>query len=164
MESASQTVTRLLNQACAQYPGGLRAVFVAIREREGDAARSESTFYGDLNPNPTSQGKLKVRDFMACMEITGNIEPLRFMAGYFGYSLTSLSTVEADAPTVEAEMLQDYPAVVAFHEAVQRFRRGEVPYETVLARLESALLDLRQTAALARRNATEEPNPDRSAL
>ena len=41
-------------------------------------------FYADLNPKPTSLGKLKVRDFMACMEITGNIEPLRFMAGHFG--------------------------------------------------------------------------------
>ena len=152
MEAPSQTVTRLTSQACAQYPGGLRAVFSAIREKEGNAARSESTLYADLNPHPTSQGKLKVRDFMACMEITGNIEPLRYMASLFGYSLTALSSVEPDAPTVEAEMLQDYPAVVAFHEAVQDFRRGTVKYETVLARLEGALLDLRQTAAMARRS------------
>ncbi len=150
MESPSQTVTRLLNQACSQYPGGLRAVFSAIREKEGDAARSESTFYADMNPNPTSTGKLKARDLIACMEITANVEPLRYMASLFGYSLTRLSAVEPDAPTVEAEMLQDYPAVVAFHESVQNFRRGEIRYETVLARLEAALLDLRQTAALAR--------------
>ncbi|WP_165071393.1 hypothetical protein [Desulfovibrio sp. ZJ200] len=152
MESPSQSVTRLTNQACAQYPGGLRAVFAAIREREGDAARSESTFYADLNPNPTSQGKLKVRDFMACMEITGNVEPLRYMASLFGYSLANLAGITPDAPTVEAEMLQDYPAVVAFHEAVQDFKRGAVKYETVLARLEGALLDLRQTAAMVRRD------------
>lgn len=152
METPSQTVTRLMNQACAQYPGGLRAVFAAIREREGGAARSESTFYADLNPNPTSTGRLKVRDLIACMEITANVEPLRFMAGHFGYSLIHLAGITPDAPTVEAEMLQDYPAVVAFHEAVQSFRRGEIHYETVLARLEAALLDLRQTAAFARRS------------
>lgn len=152
MEAPSQTVTRLTSQACAQYPGGLRAVFSAIREKEGNAARSESTLYADLNPHPTSQGKLKVRDFMACMEITGNIEPLRYMASLFGYSLTPLSGVEPDAPTVEAEMLQDYPAVVAFHQAIQDFQQGKVKYETVLARLEGAMLDLRQTAAMARRN------------
>ncbi len=150
MESPSQSVTRLTNQACAQYPGGLRAVFAAIREREGDAARSESTFYADLNPNPTSQGKLKVRDFMACMEITGNVEPLRYMASLFGYSLTPLACVEPDAPTMEGEMLQDYPAVVAFHEAVKDYQSGKIEYETVLARLEGALLDLRQTAAMAK--------------
>ncbi len=152
MESASQTVTLLLNQSCAQYSGGLRAVFTAIREKEGGSARSESTFYADLNPNPTSQGKLKVKDFVACMEITGNVDALRYMASLFGYSLTSLSCVEPDAPTVEAEMLQDYPAVVAFHESVQAFKRGEADYETVLARLEGALLDLRQSAAMARRS------------
>ncbi len=156
MESASQTVTRLLNQACAQYPGGLRAVFTAIREKEGGSARSESTFYADLNPNPTSQGKLKVKDFVACMEITGNVDALRYMVSLFGYSLTSISCVEPDAPTVEAEMLQDYPAVVAFHESVQAFKRGEAEYETVLARLEGALLDLRQTAAIARRSEKKE--------
>lgn len=156
METPSQTVTRMTNQACAQYPGGLRAVFAAIRQKEGNAARSESTFYADLNPNPTSLGKLKVKDFMACMEITGNVDPLRFMAGYFGYSLINLACITPDAPSVEAEMLQDYPAVVAFHEAVQKFRHSEIPYETLLARLEAALLDLRQTAAMARRSENKE--------
>lgn len=152
METPSQTVTRMLNQACVQYPGGLRAVFSAIREKEGDAARSESTFYADMNPNPTSTGKLKVRDLIACMEITANVEPLRYMASLFGYSLTRLSAVEPDAPTVEAEMLQDYPAAVAFHQAIQDYREGAVEYETVLARLEGVVLEFRQTAAMARRD------------
>ena len=107
MESPSQTVTRLTSQACTQYPGGLRAVFSVIREQEGDAARSESTFYADLNANPSSQGKLKVRDLISCMQITGNHDALRYLAAHFGYALTSLSAVEPDAPTVEAEMLQE---------------------------------------------------------
>lgn len=150
MEDPSQTVTRLLNQACSQYPGGIRAVVAIIRKFDGDHPRSESTLYADFNPNPTSTGKLKVRDLMQGMSITGDHGALRYMAGYFGYSLTSLSSVEPNAPTVEAEMLQDYPAVVAFHEAVQAFQRGEVNYETVLARLDAASMDLRQTAALAK--------------
>jgi len=152
MENTSQTVTRLISQACAQYPGGLRAVFSILRERDGNTHRSESALYGDFNPNPSSAGKLKVKDLMDAMSITGDYKALHFMAAFFGYSLTALSTVEPDAPTIEAEMLQDYPAVVAFHEAVQDFRRGTVKYETVLARLEGALLDLRQTAAMARRD------------
>lgn len=150
MEDPSQTVTKLVYQACSQYPGGIRAVVAVIRERDGDRPRSESTLYADFNPNPTSAGKLKVRDLMQAMTITGDHGALRYMAGYFGYSLTSLTSVEPDAPTIEGEMLQDYPAVVAFHEAIQAFRRGEVEYETVLARLEVAQLDLRQTAAMVR--------------
>lgn len=150
MEDPSQTVTRLVSQACAQYPGGIRAVVAIIRKCDGDHPRSESTLYADFNSNPTSTGKLKVRDLMQAMRITGDHGALRYMAGYFGYSLTNLTSVEPDAPTVEAEMLQDYPAVVAFHEAVQDFRRGDIEYETVLARLDAALMDLRQTAALAK--------------
>lgn len=151
MESPSQVVTKLINQACAQYPGGLRAVFAIIREQEGDGARAESTFYADLNANPSSQGKLKVRDLISCMQITGNHDALRYLAAHFGYALTSLSAVEPDAPTVEAEMLQDYPDLVSFHASVEAYRHGEVPYETVLARLECAIINLRQTASMARR-------------
>lgn len=119
MEDPSRTVTRLISQACSQYPGGLRAVVNLIRQHDGDRPRSESTLYADFNPNPTSTGKLKVRDLMQAMEITGNHGVLRYMAAHFGYSLTSLTSVEPDAPTLEGEMLQDYPAVVAFHEAIQ---------------------------------------------
>lgn len=150
MEDPSLTVTRLVSQACSQYPGGIRAVVAAIREKDGDRPRSESTLYADFNPNPTSNGKLKVRDLLHSMSITGDHEALRYIAGCYGYCLTRLTSIEPNAPTVEAEMLQDYPALVAFHEAIQAFRRGEVEYETVLARLEVAQLDLRQTAAMAK--------------
>ena len=91
---------------------------------------------------------------MAAMEITGEYDALRYMAAYFGFSLSRLSSVEPDAPTVEAEMLQDYPALVAFHESVQAFRNGDIPYETVLAKMDGALTDIRQTAAMAQRKAS----------
>ena len=153
MDNPAQKVTRLISEACARYPnGGLRAVFQAIQQR-GGKKRSESTFYADFNPNESSLGNLKVADFMAAMEITGEYEALRYMAAYFGFSLSSLSSVEPDAPTVEAEMLQDYPALVAYHETLQQFRDGKVEYEAVLARLECVHTELRQTAAMARRQA-----------
>jgi len=151
MEDPSQTVTRLISQACSQYPGGLREVISVIRERDGERPRSESTLYADFNPNPTSTGKLKVRDFMQAMAITGDHGALRYMAAHFGYSLTSLSGIEPDAPSIEAEMLQDYPSLVWFHEAIQSYRKGEVRAEDVLARLDAAMVDLRQTAAMALR-------------
>lgn len=154
MDNPSQKVTRLISEACARYPnGGLRAVFQAIQEK-GGKKRSESTFYADFNPNESSQGNLKIADFMAAMEITGEYEALRFMAAYFGFTLSRLSSVEPDAPTVEAEMLQDYPALVAFHDAIQSFRRGEIPYETVLAKMDGATSDIRQTAAMASKQAS----------
>lgn len=149
MEIGSQKVTRLISQACAQYPGGLRAVFRQIQMIEGKK-KSETSFYADFNANETSNGNLKVRDFLNAMQVTGDYEALRYIAAMFGFSLTPISSIEPDAPTVEAEMLQDYPAVVAFHDAVKSFRSGSLEYETVLARLEGALLDLRQTAAMAR--------------
>lgn len=151
MDTPSQKVTRLMAAACARYPnGGLRAVFQAIQEK-GGRKRSESTFYADFNPNEGSQGSLKIADFMAAMEITGEYEALRYMAACFGFSLTRLESIEPDAPTVEAEMLQDYPALVAFHDAIQAFRRREIPYETVLAKMDGAITDIRQTAAMAGR-------------
>lgn len=154
MDNPSQKVTRLISEACARYPnGGLRAVFQAIQQR-GGKKRSESTFYADFNPNESSLGNLKVADFVAAMEITGEYEALRYMAAYFGFSLSRLSSVEPDAPTVEAEMLQDYPALVAFHESVQAFKRGEIPYETVLAKMDGATTDIRQTAAIASKQAS----------
>ncbi len=154
MDNPSQKVTRLISEACARYPnGGLRAVFQAIQEK-GGKKRSESTFYADFNPNESSLGNLKVADFMAAMEITGEYDALRYMAAHFGFTLSRLSSVEPDAPTVEAEMLQDYPALVAYHDALQQFRDGKVEYETVLARLESVQIELRQTAAMANRQAS----------
>lgn len=149
MEDASLHVTQLLNQACSQYPGGLRAVFAILVQRSS-RTRAESTLYADFNPHPTSAGKLKVEDMITAMTITGDHGALFYLASYFGYSLTPLSCVEPDAPTLEGEMLQDYPAVVAFHEAVKEYQRGAIDYETVLARLEGAALDLRQTAAMAK--------------
>lgn len=150
MDTPSQKVTRLISEACARYPGGMRAVFQAIQQK-GGRKRSESGFYADFNANAASSGNLKMADFMAALEVTGEYDALRYLAAYFGFALTHLESVEPDAPTVEAEMLQDYPAVVAFHEAIRAFGGGSIEYETVLARLEGAIMDLRQTAAMAKR-------------
>lgn len=135
---------------CTQFEGGITAILDLFLAEDGDKPRSKATLYGDLNPNSTNLGRLKAKDMYRFMKIAHNFEPLRVMAAMCGFSLVSLSSVEPDAPTVEQEMLQDYPAVVAFHEAIQNFRSGNTDYETVLARLEGALLDLRQTAAKAR--------------
>lgn len=152
MDSPSQKVTRLMNQACVQYPGGLRAVFMTIQEMEG-SRKSEQTFYADFNPNPSSNGNLKVRDFISAMQVTGDISALRYIASLFGYTLTSLSGVEPDAPTVEAEMLQDYPALVEFHKACQEHISGKLDIQTLDAKEDAAISDIRQTFAMAVKSA-----------
>ena len=101
MDNPSQKVTRLISEACARHPGGLRAVFLAIQEKSG-RTRSDSTFYADFNPNVSSLGNLKLADFMAAMEITGEYDALRYLAAWFGFSLTRLESATPDAPTVEA--------------------------------------------------------------
>lgn len=153
MDSPSQKVTRLISQACNQYPGGLRAVFAAIREQPESAQRSESTFYADFNANASSNGNLKVRDFLSAMQITGDVSALRYIASLFGYTLTSFSSIEPDAPTVEAEMLQDYPALVDFHKSCQEHISGNMDIETLNAKEDAAISDIRQTFAMAVKSA-----------
>lgn len=148
MDTPSRRVTRLISQACARHPGGLRAVFQAINVEQG-GRKAESTFYADFNPNETSAGKLKVADLIDAMRITGDVEALRYLAGLFGYVLAALDAIEPDAPTLEAEMLSDYPSVVAFHKEVAEYGRGDGDPTTMLAALDLAVTDLRQTAAKA---------------
>lgn len=154
MSEISQRIARLVHNAASSYPGGIAAIAPRLMED----GRAERTVYQDLNPQPRKLGDgrmkapcTKVDDMVRVMEITGSLEPLYALCSHFGCVPTFLNAFEPDAPTVEEEMLQDYPAVVAFHEAIKAFRRGEVEFETVLARLEGALLDLRQSASIARK-------------
>lgn len=144
MSKPFQTVTRLISGACARYPGGLRAVFQAIQEK-GGRKRSESAFYADFNPNESSQGNLKVADFMAAMEVTGEHDALRYLAAHFGYTLASNEPPEADAPTPEAEMLQDYPALVRYHESCAAYLGGKITKLELDALKDAVITEIRQT-------------------
>lgn len=150
MRDASLQITRLAGQACAQYPGGKRAVFRAIAAQAAEP-KAESTFYAQFNGNASSDKALTLENLLWAMKLTGDLSPLRYMACLFGYSLVSLDSAEPDAPTVEAEMLQDYPALVALHEAVLAYGRGEISFETVLARMTVATNEIIETVAKAKR-------------
>ena len=112
MNKLLQAVAAKTYQLCRTYPGGIRAMFAGMRERHG---LSESSVYADLNPN-NGQSTLRVWELVRVMEATGEHGPLRELANWFGYSLASAADEEPDAPTLEAEALQDYPPLVAFHE------------------------------------------------
>ncbi len=53
-----------------------------------DVGKSYSTLLREVNPYDTG-AKLGVETLMDIMRRTGNIEPLRYMAGQFGYALVS---------------------------------------------------------------------------
>ena len=97
-------------------------MFAGMRERHG---LSESSVYADLNPN-NGQSTLRVWELVRVMEATGEHGPLRELANWFGYSLASAADEEPDAPTLEAEALQDYPPLVAFHEGCKLYRQGKI--------------------------------------
>lgn len=140
-----------VHKMCVQFGGGISGIVDLLLDMEGDKRRAKATLYSDLNPNPSSLGRLKARDMYLLMKIAQNFEPLRILAAMCGFSLISLSNVEPDAPTVEAEMLQDYPALVAFHETLQQYRDGKVEYVAVLNRLQVLWNEINETAAKAKR-------------
>ena len=146
MNEHLQRITALLAQACATYPGGKRGVFKAIEASEGKTL-SESSFYAALNSNPTAPDTLKVSQLVSGMRVTADISPLRYLAAMFGHALMSIEADEPDAPTVEAEMLQDFPALVSFHEIGQSLLRGEATIVDFLQAQELALAEVRQTTA-----------------
>ena len=139
-------IPALLSQACAAYPGGKRGVFRAIESAEGRTL-SESTFYAALNSNPTGPDALKVSQLVSVMRVTADISALRYLAAMFGQAVVPLDAGKPDAPTVEGEMLQDYPAVVRFHEVARRYQAREVGAAELLQAQEMALAELRQTTA-----------------
>ena len=122
MDEKLLKIPALLSQACAAYPGGKRGVFRAIESAEGRTL-SESTFYAALNSNPTAPDALKVSQLVSVMRVTADISALRYLAAMFGQAVVPLDAGKPDAPTVEGEMLQDYPAVVRFHEVARRYQR-----------------------------------------
>lgn len=70
---------------------------------------------------------------------------VQIVAGSIGMRAGYPEAVTPDAPTVEAECLDDYPALQAFHEAVL----GKQPQLVVNDRLDAAIRELRETAAKA---------------
>ena len=146
MNEHLQRITALLAQACATYPGGKRGVFKAIEASEGKTL-SESSFYAALNINPTAPDTLKVSQFISITRVTGVNDGVRYFAAMLGQALMSIEADEPDAPTAESEMLQDFPAVVYFHEVGQRLLAGEATLTEFLQAQELALAELRQTTA-----------------
>lgn len=148
MNEQLQRVAALLAQACATYPGGKRGVFKAIEAAEGKTL-SESSFYAALNSNPTAPDTLKVSQLISVSRVTGEVSALRFICAIFDHSLVSNDSSQPYAPTIEGEMLQDFPAVVRFHEVATQYIEGKLDVSDLLHALDIAMAELRQTAVKA---------------
>ena len=123
MNEHLQRITSLLAQSCATYPSGKRGVFEAMESLEGKTLK-ESSLYAALNSNPTAPDTLKVSQLISVMRITADVSPLRYMAAMFNSVLTSLDAVSPDGETLNDEIIQDYPCLVAFHRACKEFREA----------------------------------------
>ncbi len=144
MNEHLQRITSLLAQSCATYPSGKRGVFEAMESLEGKTLK-ESSLYAALNSNPTAPDTLKVSQLISVMRITADVSPLRYMAAMFNSVLTSLDAVSPDGETLNDEIIQDYPCLVAFHRACKEFREGNGSMEAVLATYEALSLEIKET-------------------
>lgn len=139
-----QRITSLLAQSCATYPSGKRGVFEAMEALEGKTLK-ESSLYAALNSNPTAPDTLKVSQLISVMRVTADVSALRYMAAMFNSVLTSLDAVSPDGETLNDEIIQDYPCLVAFHRACKEFKEGNGSMEAVLATYEALSLEIKET-------------------
>ena len=144
MNEQLQRITSLLAQSCATYPSGKRGVFEAMEALEGKTLK-ESSLYAALNSNPTAPDTLKVSQLISVMRVTADVSPLRYMAAMFNSVLTSLDAVSPDGETLNDEIIQDYPCLVAFHRACKEFKEGSGSMEAVLATYEALSLEIKET-------------------
>lgn len=107
----------------------------------GKANKSHWTLYREINPHDRD-AKLGVIDAVKLMLATGDHRPLELIADMLGYSLTR-NEASPDKPTLHAEMLQDYPAIVAMHSSIDE----EAPVAVVVDLAQRARHELDQTVA-----------------
>jgi len=113
-----------------------RGVFLEVLDKK------PSTFDNELNPwpNPDCRNKLGLEDAFKIMALSGDTRLLASMAGRLGFTLRHMAEACPDKPTLPEELLDDLPAVAAFHEAI---RQG-MPLEAVQALMQNAIRDLEQ--------------------
>lgn len=153
MSDLSRRLATLTHQSARQYPGGITAIAEILKVEDG---RALSTIYQDLSKNmrQTPDGKmrepaLKVSDMIRIMELTGDLAPLYAILAHFSLSASSFANATPNAPTLEAEMLQDYPALVHFHKAATAYRDGNIMSEALIAAHEASVSEINQSLTSA---------------
>lgn len=124
---------------------------VATAEKAGLVTRGQllelldkapSSFGNEMNPWPSLErkNKLGIEDAHTVLKLINDARVVQRMAHDMGYRLVSMAAVCPDQPTLPEELLDDIPALAAYHDAI---RQG-LPVEAVNAVLQLAIKDLEQ--------------------
>lgn len=104
------------------------------------------TLARELNPEDPG-GKLDAALVLPIMQTTGDHRPLEFLAHAMGYRLSPVKAAP-DRPSIEAECLDDYPSLVAFHQEISK----GAPWAKAWARGEQAIREIEETMISYRRS------------
>ncbi|SNR99153.1 hypothetical protein SAMN04488503_2224 [Humidesulfovibrio mexicanus] len=101
--------------------------------------KAPSTLNNELNPFPTPN-KLGLEDAWKLIQKISDTSVLAHMATALGFLLRSNDEACPDQPTLPEEMLDDVPALAAYHQAM----RDELPTEQVHAKLQAHIRECEQ--------------------
>lgn len=122
---------------------------VSVEQIADALGKKPFTVYGELNPSPgpASTAKLGLEDAITIMKLLSNDALAKAVAREFGGECAPGACVVPDKDTLDAEMLDDYPAMVSFHDAMRRRARLDDVREV----MEATIRDVRETYAMYER-------------
>lgn len=86
-----------------------------------DIGKPYSTLMRELAPWDEG-AKLGIETLIPLMRSTGDTRPLQYLAAHMGFRLVSLDDVRPNRATLAEECLETYPALVAYHGAMEKGR------------------------------------------
>lgn len=127
-------------------------------DESGKPRKPKWTLYRELNPDDAG-AKLAALDLVKLMQAANQYGPLEVMAMIMGFRLVSLDSACPDKPSLPEELLDDLPALAAYHDAI---RQG-LPIEAVNAMLQHVISDLEQDFVAYRAQREKQPAKRRNA-
>lgn len=110
-----------------------------LKDVAEDTGREPGTLRRELN-RFDSGAKLGIEMLIPIMRSTGRHDILQYLAERMGFRLVSLDQAAPDKATLPEELLDTYPAVTGFHQAIQ----DKQPLQAVGFLLEQATGELEQ--------------------
>ncbi|BDQ35906.1 hypothetical protein SYK_02660 [Pseudodesulfovibrio nedwellii] len=106
-----------------------------------------TTLLRELNPDDDGC-KLGVDLLGPIMKTCGNVAPLRFLASAMEYRIVPMQNVEPDKSTLADELLDDLPALAAYHKSMLDGENLEV----VNRKMHQAIIELEENFVMYRRD------------
>jgi hypothetical protein len=134
-------LTTIVHKAVVSSP-----VSLSVEEIAGELDKRPSTLFNELNPYHESTAKLGLEDAHEIMKLVGSPALLEAMAADLGYMVTSMAEVTPDKADIRDECLDDYPALVAMHDAIREGRS----FTEVIRLAGEVVTEVEETAAAYR--------------